>query len=228
MVAAQINGIQGAGAMSEMKHFAVYNGQNQSTNTDIGDQALHQIYLTPYEAGFVQGRPRRRCAPIRYGRTPRDAAGVGVVAVDGAGSPYGSASQNQTWPLGEAQYSCEQPLTLTYALRDLWGSGAGRVGLPGDAQHLRDRAGRGPGDADAAGYFSDNDSLSTTSGGGFGGPPSAFDPTGTRAPMRRATPSLAQRPAQCTCRAIPRLGLPGDRLHLGPGGGQRNRAAVGV
>ena len=33
MVAAQINGIQGAGAMSEMKHFAVYNGQNQNTNT---------------------------------------------------------------------------------------------------------------------------------------------------------------------------------------------------
>ena len=53
MVAAQINGMQGAGAMSEMKHFAVYNGQNQNTNTDIPDQALHEIYLTPYEGGFV-------------------------------------------------------------------------------------------------------------------------------------------------------------------------------
>ncbi len=56
MVAAQINGSQGAGLMSEMKHFAVYNGQNQSTNTEISDQALHQVYLTPYESGFVTGR----------------------------------------------------------------------------------------------------------------------------------------------------------------------------
>ena len=55
MVASQINGIQGAGAMSQMKHFAVYNGQNQNTNTEISDQALHEIYLTPYEAGFVNG-----------------------------------------------------------------------------------------------------------------------------------------------------------------------------
>ena len=56
MVAAQINGIQGAGAMSQMKHFAVYNGQNQNTNTEISDQALHQVYLTPYESGFVDAR----------------------------------------------------------------------------------------------------------------------------------------------------------------------------
>ena len=56
MVAAQINGMQGAGAMSEMKHFAVYNGQNQNLNTDISDQALHENYLTPYEGGFVDGR----------------------------------------------------------------------------------------------------------------------------------------------------------------------------
>ena len=56
MVAAQINGMQGAGAMSEMKHFAVYNGQNQNANTDIQDQALHELYLTPYEDGFVNGR----------------------------------------------------------------------------------------------------------------------------------------------------------------------------
>ncbi len=45
--------------MSEMKHFAVYNGQSQSTNTQISDQALHQLYLTPYEAGFVERRRGR-------------------------------------------------------------------------------------------------------------------------------------------------------------------------
>ena len=71
MVAAQINGIQGAGLMSEMKHFAVYNGQNQSTNTEISDQALHQIYLTPYESGLSTHARPRRCAPIRSGRTRR-------------------------------------------------------------------------------------------------------------------------------------------------------------
>ena len=62
MVASQINGIQGAGALSQMKHFAVYNGQNQSTNTQISDQALHQIYLTPYEAGFKAGAAATMCS----------------------------------------------------------------------------------------------------------------------------------------------------------------------
>ena len=56
MVAAQINGMQGVGAMSQMKHFAVYNGQNQNLNTDIQDQGLHELYLTPYEGGFVDAR----------------------------------------------------------------------------------------------------------------------------------------------------------------------------
>ena len=56
MVAAQINGIQGVGTMSQMKHFAVYNGQNQNINTDISDQPLHENYLLPYEGGFVDGK----------------------------------------------------------------------------------------------------------------------------------------------------------------------------
>ena len=48
--------MQGVGAMSQMKHFVVYNGQNQNANTDIQDQASHELYLTPYEGGFVDGR----------------------------------------------------------------------------------------------------------------------------------------------------------------------------
>ena len=56
MVATQINGIQGVGTMSQMKHFAVYNGQNQNVNTDIADQPLHENYLLPYEGGFVDGK----------------------------------------------------------------------------------------------------------------------------------------------------------------------------
>ena len=39
-----------------MKHFAVYNGQNQNINTDISDQPLHENYLLPYEGGFVDGK----------------------------------------------------------------------------------------------------------------------------------------------------------------------------
>ena len=56
LVAAQINGMQGVGAMSQMKHFAVYNGQNQNAQHRHPDQALHEHYLTPYEGGFVDGQ----------------------------------------------------------------------------------------------------------------------------------------------------------------------------
>ena len=62
--------------MSEMKHFAVYNGQNQSTNTEISDQALHQVYLAPYEAGFVNGRAAATmCSYQIWQDTSDDAAG---------------------------------------------------------------------------------------------------------------------------------------------------------
>ena len=39
-----------------MKHFVVYNGQNQNLNNDIQDQGVHELYLTPYEGGFINGR----------------------------------------------------------------------------------------------------------------------------------------------------------------------------
>ncbi len=46
--AAQINGIQGQGLMSQLKHNAVYYGADGSF-TDVKDQALHEVILTPYE-----------------------------------------------------------------------------------------------------------------------------------------------------------------------------------
>ena len=55
LVAAQINGMQGVGAMSQMKHFVVYNGQNQNANTDIGDQGAARAV-----PDAVRGRLRRR------------------------------------------------------------------------------------------------------------------------------------------------------------------------
>ena len=49
--AAMVNGIQGKGAMSQVKHFAFYDGQNMDTDTHVQDQAAHQMFLAPYEYG---------------------------------------------------------------------------------------------------------------------------------------------------------------------------------
>jgi beta-glucosidase len=180
-VAAQINGIQGAGALSQMKHFAVYNGQNQNTNTQISDQALHQIYLTPYEAGFVNARAAATMCSYQIWQDTSTTlpASVSSLSSTAALSPYATGQSPQTWPLNESHYSCEQPLTLTYALRDLWGSQA-MVGSDYPATHSTSAIFQGEAQEQptASGYFSDSNSLSTTSSGGFGGPPSAFDPTG--------------------------------------------------
>ena len=182
MVAAQINGIQGTGTLSEMKHFAVYNGQNQSTNTDISDQALHQIYLTPYESGFVDAQAAATMCSYQEWQDTSTTLPSTVSSLSSTEpvSPYATAGQNpQTWPLGQADYSCEQPLTLTYALRDLWGSVA-MVGSDYPATHSANAIFQGEDQEQptANGYFSNSNSLSTSAGGGFGGPPSALDPTG--------------------------------------------------
>ncbi len=165
-----------------MKHFAVYNGQNQSTNTEISDQALHQIYLAPYEAGFVNaGAAATMCSYQIWQDTSTSLpSSVSSLSSTAPLSPYAAAGQNpRTWPLNESHYSCEQPLTLTYALRDLWGSKA-MVGSDYPATHSTSAIMQGEDQEQPTtnGYFSDSNSLSTTSGGGFFGPPSAFDPTG--------------------------------------------------
>jgi beta-glucosidase len=182
MVATQIDGIQGAGTLSQMKHFAVYNGQNQNTNTQISDQALHQVYLTPYESGFVNaGAAATMCSYQIWQDTAATLPStVSSLYATAPLSPYAAAGQNpQTWPLNESHFSCEQPLTLTYALRNLWGSVA-MVGSDYPATHSTSAIYQGEAQEQptASGYFSDSNSLSTTSGGGFGGPPSAFDATG--------------------------------------------------
>lgn len=182
MVAAQINGSQGAGLMSEMKHFAVYNGQDQNTNTEISDQALHQVYLTPYESGFVNGRAAATmCSYQIWQDTATTLPGpVSTLSATAPLSPYAVPGQNPlTWPLNESHFSCEQPLTLTYALRNLWGSKA-MVGSDYPATHSTAAVFQGEDQEQPTtnGYFSDSNSLSPTSSGGFSGPPSAFDPTG--------------------------------------------------
>jgi beta-glucosidase len=181
MVAAQINGIQGAGTLSQMKHFAVYNGQSQNTNTQISDQALHQVYLAPYESGFVDARAAATMCSYQIWQDTSTTLPSSVSSLSSTApvSPYATAGAGpQTWPLDESHYSCEQPLTLTYALRNLWGSVA-MVGSDYPATHSTSAIFQGEAQEQptATGYFSASNSLSTTSSGGFG-PPSAFDATG--------------------------------------------------
>src|SRR5450755_4102296 len=165
-VAAQINGIQGAGTLSQMKHFAVYNGQNQNTNTQISDQALHQIYLTPYEAGFVNGRAAAAMCSYQIWQDTSTSlpSSVSSLSSTAALSPYAQAGQSpRTWPLNESHYSCEQPLTLTYALQDLWGSKA-MVGSDYPATHSTSAIAQGEDQEQptTAGFFSASNTLSTS------------------------------------------------------------------
>jgi beta-glucosidase len=123
LVAAQINGMQGVGAMSQMKHFAVYNGQNQNLNTDIQDQPLHETYLTPYEGGFVDGKAAATMCSYQLFRDTSPYLPNTVSSIT-TPSPFSTGAAPTTWPLNESHFSCEQPLILTYILRDLWGSQA--------------------------------------------------------------------------------------------------------
>jgi len=145
LVGEQINGIQAKGFMSEMKHFLMYNGENQNGNSDVQDQAAHELYFTPYEHGFIDGRAAATMCSYQIWRdvpTPNQGDLPSVLtqptsALNGpvAGySPYASADGTVTWPLDESHFSCEQPLSLSYVLRQLWGSDA-MVGTDYPAQH---------------------------------------------------------------------------------------------
>ncbi len=162
LVAAQINGMQGVGAMSQMKHFVVYNGQNQNLNTDIGDQGLHELYLTPYEGGFINGRAAATMCAYQLWRDTSTSL-PGAVSSLTQPSPFTAAGQNPlTWPLNESHFSCEQPLSLNYVLRGLWGSKA-LVGSDYPATHSTSGIMQGEDQEMPTqnGFFSANTTLST-------------------------------------------------------------------
>src|SRR5262249_41324604 len=117
MVASQINGMQGAGAMSEMKHFVVYNGQNQNANTDITDQGLHELYLTPYEGGFTDGRAAATMCSYQIWRdtsnNPALANSVSALSTTPPLSPAAHPPHNpHPSPLTTPPLSSPLPLTL--------------------------------------------------------------------------------------------------------------------
>jgi beta-glucosidase len=174
MVASQINGIQGVGTMSEMKHFAVYNGQNQNLNTDIQDQPLHELYLTPYEGGFVDAKAAATMCSYQLLRDTSAHLPAPRSSLTQP-SPFGSTAP-PTWPLNESHFACEQPMLLNYVLRDLWNSKA-FVGSDYPATHSTSGILQGEDQEmpSTNGYFSDTPIGGST--GLFGTTP--LDPTGS-------------------------------------------------
>ena len=56
MAASEVNGIQSTGMMAQVKHFAFYNGQFQTYDSEVQDQAAHELYLQPYEYATTGSR----------------------------------------------------------------------------------------------------------------------------------------------------------------------------
>jgi hypothetical protein len=168
LVAAQINGIQAKGFMSEMKHFLMYNGQNQNTNSDVQDQAAHELYFTPYEHGFVDGRAAATMCSYQIWRdTSANPILAGPISSLTTVSPFAQPSESPlTWPLNESHFSCEQPTSLTYVLRGLWGSAA-MVGTDYPAQHS------------TSGIFQGMEQEMPTTNGFMAGGNGTNDPTGS-------------------------------------------------
>jgi beta-glucosidase-like glycosyl hydrolase len=121
MVIAQINGVQGQHTMAQMKHFAGYNAQNQNAETDVQDQALHEILLTPYEGGFTAGKAAAGMCSYQLLKDTSTTLPAAEGSLMTPGSPYASGTGPTTWPLNEAHFACEQPL-LAHIMRDTWGS----------------------------------------------------------------------------------------------------------
>src|SRR5215469_3378405 len=207
MVATQINGMQSVGTPSEMKHFAVYNGQNQNANTQISDQALHQVYLTPYESGFVTGGAAATMCSYQIWQDTSTTLPSTTSSLSSTAplSPYAVAEQNpQTWPLNESHFSCEQPLTLTYALRDLWGSVA-MVGSDYPATHSTSAIFQGEAQEQPtrAGYFSASNMT-----------PSATDPTGDTCADASGNAVSCSAPGAIHVSGIPGPGCPASGCTL--------------
>lgn len=134
MAAAQVNGMQARGLMSQVKHFAAFTGANRYTFTRVQDQAFQELLAAPFEDSIT----RAKAASLMCAYEEYQVAGGRLPGPQNAlfePSPYpGSAA---TWPLNEPHWSCEQPLALNYLLRGLWHSVA-FVGSDYPATHSTD------------------------------------------------------------------------------------------
>jgi beta-glucosidase len=178
--AAEINGIQSQGLMVQVKHFAGYNGTADGRLVDIQDQALHEILLTPYELALKDGGAASIMCSYQYFRvdTPYLARTANALIQP---SPYGKESVD-TWPLNEAHYACEHPLTLTYTLRHLWKSAA-FVGSDYSGVHSASSLLQGLDREDPTSIYFGASNLAVPPARMAGGPPaptpSLLDPTGS-------------------------------------------------
>src|SRR5262249_42469247 len=183
LVAQQILGIQSKGFMSEMKHFLMYNGQNQNAKSDVQDQAAHKRYFTPYENGVSSRRAAATMCSYQIGReVPVPGTSLPAVLTGGPissltqTSPFAQAGENpETWPLNESHFSCEQPASLSYTLRGLWGSAA-MVGTDYPAQHS------------TSGIFQGMEQEMPTTNGFMNGGNGTNDPTGSTLPYFTGNP----------------------------------------
>jgi beta-glucosidase len=97
----EIVGVQSQGLMDEVKHFAIYNGQNAgpavaggSLPSVVDDQTARELYLTPFETAVKQGRPSSlMCSYASFQITPGE---------------------------GQADYACQNALLLNTILRAQW------------------------------------------------------------------------------------------------------------
>lgn len=206
MSASFVNGLQGAGAMAQMKHFGPYNGTNEQANTTVPDQALHEMRLAPFENGFTSGLAAAVMAS--YHLFEDDTPGVPSTGVNTLtqASPYSGASTT-TWPLNESHFSSEQPLILTYSLRDLWGSKAA-VGPDYGGEHSSSNIVQGQD------FSPDADYLGTTD-------PGQPDPTGSTCASATGTYESCSTPG-----AVHVGGIPNDFEGSGGSGCPTNGCGV--
>jgi beta-glucosidase len=167
ITSAEVKGIQGAGLMAQVKHFALNHGQGDNVPTTVQDQALHQTHLPAYQFALTEGGAASTMCSYQIFQDASSRLGFSVPTVTQASLFSGTSPL--TWPLNETHYACEQPLTLTYTLRDLWHSQA-FVGSDYGASHSTSAALQGQTREDPSNsYF---DATNPTG-------PQALDPTGS-------------------------------------------------
>jgi len=113
LAAAEINGVQGAGMMAQVKHFAMYDGQTEYLDSEVQDQAAHELYLQPYEYGtsgsrFLSNPGQAAAMMCSYARYE-------IVAAPGVSG----APPSELHPAGGAQ-ACDNQLK-NYAAHREWG-----------------------------------------------------------------------------------------------------------
>ena len=162
MSAAQINGVQGAGLMSQMKHPAVYNGQFRTALTDVQDQALHEMLLTSYESGIQKAGAASIMCSYQPFRIVNATLPANVAELAERTSPFGIAGQ--TWPLNEYHWSCEQPVLLNYLLRGQIGAQSLIIGTDYGASHSANAILQGLDQEQGGSTYFNNNNPSVASG----------------------------------------------------------------